>query len=168
MIVYFETDIQTLYNLIGQSVWHLQHLENVLSMVTAMKILQKERDRGSKVTEDICLRALEKQRGFTLGPLISAAKREQTIPSILLERFDHLLQERNWLIHKCVINEFLSLRSATRKQVLFDRISSFVDETIALKNEINEILEKWYESVGYDLDYANQIAKETVREAEQR
>ena len=168
VIPYSEADVQTLYNLIGQSVWHLQHLEHALTTFTAMKILQRERERGSKLTENVCRRALEKQRGFTLGPLIASAKREQTIPRILLERFDRLLQERNWLIHKCVVNEFLSLRSETRRQALFVRISSFADEAIALKNEVYEILGKWYESVGYDLDCAYQFARESVQEAEQR
>jgi len=137
-----------------------------LTTFSALKILQKERDKGAKVTEIVGQRVLEKQRGLTLGPLIASAKREETIPLNLMKRFESLLQERNWLILKCVINEFFALRSETRKQALFARISSFVDEAISLKTSVNEIMAKWFEAAGYDLDHVFRIAQESLREAE--
>ncbi len=165
---YSETDVQTLYNLLGKGVWNLQHLEFTVTAFTALKILQRKREKGTKITKSVSERVLEKQRSLTLGPLIGSAKREATIPRKLLKRFEDFLEERNWLIHKCVINEFLSLCNESKKQALFERISSFVDEAIALKKEVHALMESWYRDAGYNLGYAYQLAEQSIREAEVR
>ena len=124
-IPYTDEDVNYLFHILGQAVWYLQHLEKVLTTFNAFKILQRKRDKGIKVTKQLGHKVLGKQRGQTLGPLIGTAKQERTIPKKLMNRFDVFLEERNWIIHKCVINEYLSLRNAESKKRLFERISNF-------------------------------------------
>jgi hypothetical protein len=164
--LYTDKDVDVLYDLIGQSVWYLQHLELAVSTFTALKILQRKREKGTKITEQIGERILSNQRGLTLGPLISSAKREKTMPENLWKRFDKFIKERNWLIHNCVITDYMALRNEDNKKALFNRFEEFTNEAVALKKEIYNLLEIWYSSKGYDLDYAYNLAEETLRNAE--
>ncbi|HHT9123145.1 MAG TPA: hypothetical protein ACFYEF_09795 [Candidatus Wunengus sp. YC63] len=161
---YSENDVDLLYRLIGKAVWHLQHLENALTLFAAMKRLQKVRD-SKKISEKEAYEELEKQRKKTLGPLIESAKREAIIPDKLLDRFDKFLDERNWLIHKCVINEFLSLRNSSARSELFSRIDNFSEEATSLRNEIYTLLKTWFQSNGYDINKAHAIAETMLKNA---
>ncbi len=85
---YTESDVNTLYNLLGMSVWQLQHLENILTIFTTLVILHKKREKGIKITEKVQEQSLRKQQKLTLGPLISSAKNQKTIPEELYNRFE--------------------------------------------------------------------------------
>jgi hypothetical protein len=163
---YTDEDVNYLFHILGQAVWYLQHLEYVMTTFNAFKILQRKRDKGIKINKKVGDKVLEKQRGQTLGPLIGTAKREKTIPKNLMDRFDAFLKERNWIIHKCVINEFLSLRNMDSKQRLFKRIEEFVNEAISLKKEIYNLMESWYSDTGYDLNYVYSLAGKMLKKAE--
>lgn len=162
---YSENDVDMLYRLIGQGVWLLQHLENVLSLFVALKRLQKGRDSKKIIEKEACEEELEKQRKKTLGTLIESAKCEAIIPNKLLDRFDKFLVERNWLIHKCVINEFLSLRNSSDRNKLFSRIDNFSEEAKSLRNEISTLFELWYQSNGYDINTAHAVADTMLKNA---
>lgn len=165
---YTQDDVNHLFHLLGQAVWYLQHLEKVMTTFNAMKILQRKRNKGTKITQEMAQKALDGQRAQTSGPLIAAAKREKTIPGQLISRFDEFLKERNWLIHKCVIEEYLSLRGQDSKDRLYARIEKFVEDAIALRRETYKLTESWYLSTGYDLHYAYSLAEELLKEAEKR
>ena len=165
-IPYTDEDVNYLFHILGQAVWYLQHLEKVMTTFNAFKILQRKRNKGIKVSKKAGQKVLEKQRGQTLGPLIGTAKREKTIPKNLMNRFDGFLGERNWIIHKCVINEYLSLRNVNSKKQLFKRIEAFVDEAIILRREIHNLIESWYVDSGYDLNYAYSLAEKMLGNAE--
>jgi hypothetical protein len=163
---YKEEDVNHLFNIIGQAVWHLQHLEKVLTTFNSLKILQKQRENGKNINETDANSILKKQQRLTLGPLIKAAKKEQTIPKKLIDRFDSFLDERNWVIHKCVINEYLSLRNKDDKNRLFGRIEKFIEDAILLRREVHNLLESWYVETGYDLNFVNFIAEQMIKNAE--
>lgn len=165
---YSEGDIQELYTLIGGCVWQLQHLENTVTTYTALKIMQRKREKGTKITKEVGETILSKQRKLNLGPLISSARCESTIPEKLLNRFKNFLDERNWLIHKCVVDDYLSLRNEIKKQMLFNRLVTFVEEARGLNNEIHALMESWYIETGYDLDYAHNLAEHTINESTTR
>ena len=164
---YTQEHVDQLYRLIGKAVWHLQHLENIVASFTAFKVLQAKREKGKRLRTTDVERALAKQKRQTLGPLIGNAKAHKTIPPHLAKRFEALLEERNWLIHNCVTDEFLSLRNTAERQRLFQRIDGFSEEAIALQGEMHGFFEKWYTELGYDLDRSYVLAKTMLKNAEQ-
>jgi len=83
-----------------------------------------------------------------------------------MNRFDDFLDERNWIIHNCVINEYLSLRNMDSKQRLFKRIEAFVYEAITLRKEIHNLMESWYSDSEYDLNYAYSLAEKLLKNAQ--
>lgn len=166
-IPYTREDVEQLYRLIGKAVWHLQHLENIVTSFTAFKILQAKRAKGEKLSTANVAKVIEEQKKQTLGPLISTAKSHKTIPPRLAKRFDELLVERNWLIHKCVTDEYLSLRNQLEKKRLFTHIDAFVEEVIALQNETHSLFEQWFIDLGYDLGKVYKQAEHLLNQAEQ-
>ena len=144
MLPYTENDIDTLYRLLGKALWHLQHLENIVASFTAFKILQAKREKGKKISEALAKDIVANQQRGSLGPIIGAAKQQGSIPELLTTRFDLFLEERNWLIHRCVKSEYLSLRNSSSKDELFKRIENFSNEAINLQNEIHALFEDWY------------------------
>ena len=165
-IPYTVEDVNCLFNVLGQAVWYLQHLEKVMTTFNALKILQRKKVKKVEITQKMAQKVLDKQRRQTLGPLIGTAKREKTIPKKLMNRFDDFLEERNWIIHKCVVDEYLSLRNVNSKNKLFKRIERFVAESKALSREIHNLMESWYDTSGYDLDYAYSLAEQLLENAE--
>lgn len=163
---YNVTDISTLYGLIGKSVWHLQHLELALSTYTALRILQKKRDEGIKIDETNAMKSLANQQKQVLGQLIGSAKEHGAIPKDLHARFRDFLDERNWIIHNCVIDEYLSLRNENDKTRLFCRIHEFAIEAHLLTGEINSFNELWYVEKGYSFEEAQKNAEKILSNAE--
>ncbi len=163
---YNHTDVTILYKLIGESVWHLQHLENVLSSYTTLSILQRKRDKGSKVTESGAFKSLNGQQKQVLGQLIGSAKDHGVIPENMYSRFSDFLDERNWLIHKCVVNEYLTLRNENEKKLLFSRIGEFAAEAKLLTNEMHGHLEAWFKEHGYSIEEAYENAERILSDAE--
>lgn len=163
---YTEDDVKHLYDVLGQALWYLQHLERALTIFNTLKILQHKIDKEIKITQLMGQKVLDGQRKQTLGPLIGIAKREKTIPQQILNRFDDFLTERNWLIHKCVIDEYLSLRNVNAKEKLYARIKRFIDESIELQKEVANLIESSYVSSGKDLACAYSLAEKTLKDAE--
>lgn len=164
-MTYTVDDVNKLYQSIGEAVWNLQHLENVMTTYNALKILQNKRENNITFTDEEAYNTLNNQRKLTLGPLISSAKQHQMLPKDLEKRFDKFLTERNWLIHKCVISDYLSLQNAKSKSNLFSRISNFVEETISLKIELNNQMQKWFVDKGYNLNLAYTLAEEIIEKS---
>lgn len=163
---YKQEHVDQLYLLIGKAVWHLQHLENIVASFTAFKVLQAKREKGKWLRQTDVARVLGKQKGQTLGPLIGNAKAHKTIPPHLAKRFDVLLDDRNWLIHNCVTDEFLSLRNETERQRLFQRIGKVSEDAIALQSEVHGLFEDWFTELGYDLGESYALAEELLNNAE--
>lgn len=163
---YTTSDVDELYRLIGEAVWHLQHLENIVASFTAYKLLQTKREKGVAITEGKVTKALQGQKGQTLGPLIGTAKTKDTIPTELVVRFERILEERNWLIHQCVSTEYLSLRNNAGKNHLFSRLRATSEEAIALQGEIHGRFEKWFTDLGYNLDLVYRHAEKQLKEAQ--
>lgn len=163
---YNNTDVTTLYRLIGESVWHLQHLENVLSSYTSLRILQRKRGKGCKVTESGAQKSLDGQQKQVLGKLIESAKEQGAIPENMYERFSRFLDERNWVIHKCVVNEYLALRNEEDKNRLFARLGEFGTEAKLLTKEIHDLFESWFTGQGYSIEEAHKNAERILSNAE--
>jgi hypothetical protein len=160
-----EFDVQELFRLVGKSVWMLQHLENAVASFTAMIILQKERDKSKKITEEYAHNVLKKQKDLTLGRMIANAKSARSIPPELNNRFDIFLIERNWLIHNCIKTDYLSLRSDKKKALLFERIHDFAEEAMVLAKEIHNLHTEWFLDYGYDYNLVLQNAEKLIQEA---
>jgi hypothetical protein len=82
------------------------------------------------------------------------------------ERFSEFLDERNWVIHRCVLNEYLALRNEDDKKRLFVRIGEFAAEAKLLTKEIHDLFESWFKEQGYSFEEAHKNAERILSDAE--
>lgn len=162
-MTYSNEDISHLYLSIGEAIWHLQHLEMLMTTFNTLKILQSKRKNKISITDEQAYDVREKQRKLTLGTLISSAKENHILSKELEIRFERFLIERNWLIHKCVISDYLSLRNNETKEALFSRIMFFIEEALSLKEELYKKMEQWFIENNYSIEQAYNLSNEILR-----
>src|ERR1700693_2978900 len=92
-------ELDTLYSLIGQGIWQLQDVEDVLN--TTITIKRDVKVRGS-VTFEQAEAILLKHRKNTLGISLKIARESEIFSPTLQKRLDIFKKERDWLVHNCV------------------------------------------------------------------
>lgn len=72
-------EVAILYNLIGKAVWHLQFLEDAISVAITLKSDLKDAKPGS-VPADEVMKVRTKRQRMTLGQAVEHAKRTALFP----------------------------------------------------------------------------------------
>ncbi|CEK11858.1 Uncharacterised protein [Legionella hackeliae] len=143
-----------LYCLIGEAVWMIQHLEDVLShSITLKKHVKKPYnlplEQGNKI--------LDEYRSYTLGKAIKIVDQENIFPESLQQVLANFLPKRNWLIHKCMYQSKNDFSSARSLQGLFDKIKGIAEEADLILNLIEEYLIEFSEINGLEMSAARAI-----------
>lgn len=150
-------EVAILFNLVGQSVWYLQHLEDALSTSIAMK--RDIKMRGS-VSEAKMHEILRKHRRRTLGDSVNVAKKAKIYAENIQNRLDDFLKERNWLIHRLIHENGDDMNLNDKREKLFLRVEMFVDEAKNLQKEIGEDLINFAASQGVSPAWVEAYAQE--------
>lgn len=149
-------EVATLFQLLGKSVWYLQHLEDALSTSIALK--RDIKTRGS-ISEERANHILASHRKRTLGGSIEVARKAEIFTKIIQERLDEFLLERNWLIHRLIHENGSDMNVNGRREKLLQRIEDFVDEAQSLQRAIGEDLLQFVASQGVSLDWVEAHAQ---------
>lgn len=143
----FGDEVGALYALIGEAVWHLQHVEDTLSVALAIKLDLKDAALGS-ISQDQADTILEKRRRPTLGVAVGLA-REKTIFSQQLQRsLETFLDERNWLIHRLVYQNADDMNINSRREWLLARVGRLSTEARRMQSLIGDELMQFMNDKG--------------------
>ena len=135
----FADEVGALYALIGQAVWHLQHLEDALSTAIAIKMDLKEAALGS-VPPDRASDILAKRRRPTLGVAVGLAREKSIFDEQLQQRLEEFLEERNWLVHRLVHQNSGDMNVSGRRELLLSRVDNIAIEARRLQGVIGDDL----------------------------
>ncbi|MDH5632141.1 MAG: hypothetical protein OEZ10_04020 [Gammaproteobacteria bacterium] len=152
-------ELNEFYNAIGGAVWHLQYLEHALVNFVVMK-----RHKRNPSDIDAAYERLEKERKGTLGSLYGRAKDEGIIPKELEQRFDKLIDERNWLIHHSRTKNSEDLYNDELRINVISRIDSIIVESMELTNNLLKLLYQFMQSEGVDIAEAERNAEKKLSE----
>lgn len=137
-----------LYCLIGEALCMVQHLEDALShSITLKKEVKKPYSMPLKKANEL----LEKYRFYTLGQAINLAKKEIIYPESLLQDLGIFLSERNWLVHKCMLQNRDDMYSGTDKHKLFHRIKNVTEKARILLQSVEMDLMDFSLLNGFDM-----------------
>ena len=150
-------ELNDFYSAIGKAVWQLQYLEHGLVTFVVMKRHKRKPTSIEQANE-----RLENERKGTLGTLYGRAKDEKIIPEELRQRFDILIDERNWLIHQSRTNNSDDLYNDDLRTKVISRIKNIQKEAINLSRKIFEELEMFMVSEDVDLDRAYRLAEKKL------
>jgi len=148
-------ELKELYTLIGNAIWQVQYLEDVLVTLLSAKIIYERRCAGNAMPPDDAERLLADKRKITLGPLLEACRSRKIIRTGQQSRFDAFKDERHWLVHRSVIESGDNLYAAVTREAVFVRIAGIGEEAISLKAAVFEDFQAWMRQHGVKLEAAS-------------
>ncbi len=158
------SELHDLYHAIGGALWYLQYLEDVLVKFLATKALHARRAGGAAVrmrdADEVIARM---QRTMTLGKLIQDGGAEGVIRNECLERFRAFKVERDWLVHRSMVENGDDLYLDATREAVFGRIEAIRNEAASLKQIIVEDLESWMAAHGIDVAAAQRQGEQEIR-----
>lgn len=159
-----ENELAEFHQSIGSAVYHLQYLEDVLVSFLTMKIIYERRCAGDKFTStDAQTLLADKRRELTLGPLIDSCMSKRIIQPQHQARVKALKRERDWLVHRSLVENGDDLYATATRDAIFSRITAIKEEAIALKKVAVLGLERWFAAHGVDMDVAQKQSEESMR-----
>ena len=156
-------ELADFYRIIGKTIWHVQHLENVMVNFLVMRDIYERQRAGHTVTAGDVQSQLAEKRKITLGPLIESCQRRKIIRPEHQSRFETFKLERHWLVHQSLIQNGDDLYLDSARQAIFDRISAIEDDAISLRGVVFRDFESWSAAHGVNTEAAADHAKEAIR-----
>ena len=153
-----EEELKVFYNLIGEAVWLIQYLEDVMVTFVVAKMHKRQ-----PATAAEAFSRLEKERKGTLGTIYKKAKSEGAIPPAYETRFDKLLEERNWLIHRSKGESSSDLYNDAFRMRMIQRISRIQEESVQLRQVLFNEFRSFLLAEGCDTDLAFRMGDERIR-----
>ncbi len=152
-------ELNTLVHDIGMCVWHLQYVEDALSMVLATKV--DIRVPGG-VTEHEAAEVLAKHRRSTLGTALKVCERHDAVSADLLERLKKYKEERDWLVHRSMHETEDDLYTDEGRVGMTTRLWTFFAESRALVKEIKKEAMEFVAGHGLPWQAASDIASKRI------
>ena len=137
----YQQQANTLYFLLGRAVWTIQHLEDALNTA----IIIKNPNIHKRVEAEELRKAY---RQLPLGRAIERAEKEQTFNEDLQGSLRDFLQDRNWLIHKCMYESVDDAGYIIEPVNLFKRVEGIHLSALSLKETIEIDLLEFAKSKG--------------------
>lgn len=119
----------TLYCFIGEALWKIQIVEQALSHSITLKMNPAE-------TKERADEFLKQHQSYTLGKAIKVAIKEKLYSLSLQDELNAFLEQRNWLVHKAMLESQNDLNTKNKKEELFHKIKSISDKAESIQNEI--------------------------------
>lgn len=144
---------------IGFVLWQLQELEGVSARYF---VLLAKATRGMGITAGNAL--LDKAKKNTFGTNIRHITEHGLLSKNLEQRFNHILSERNWLVHRSRADSRDAINSDESMQKLLIRIDAMANETLALLKEIDLLSSNFVRAYGVTDEYINKKVEELLRQ----
>ncbi len=145
-------DVKRIHNLLGQALWHTQHLERIMTQYNAFMVLKTRQERAEFVREDDFKNALTTTKKRDLESLISEAKEQGFLPKYLCTQQKLFLKTKDWIMRECVNDIHLSFRKEDSKKHFFGIIESYIKDTKVIKTELFKEMESWLNTYDCELD----------------
>lgn len=156
-----DQDEQVLYYLIGKAISKLQILEDCLShMIVLKRDVKKPFSMPQKKADEF----LEKYLTYTLGDIIKLTEKKDICTEALIQDLNDLKSERNWLVHKCIIQNRNDMLSETSKHKLFQKICDITNKTETVIQIIEADLIAFSSSNGLDMTGVQAAIQKSLKE----
>lgn len=153
-------ELAYLFNQIGKSVWHLQHVENALVPYIVIKGIAKELN---SLEESVARKHERDLNKLPLGTLIGKAVEMGILQDPLLTRLRTFNNERKWIVHNSIFESGDLLYTDQGRSAVFTRINKFIAEAIFLHKHIGELIVEYSVSRGMDRKTIDAIAQNQIR-----
>ena len=141
-----------LYGLVGEALWKTQIVEQALSHSITLKMNPAE-------TKERADEFLKQHQSYTLGKAIKFAIKENLYSLSLQDELSTFLEQRNWLVHKAMLESQNDLNTENMKKELFIKIKSISNKAESIQREIEYDMINFCSSKGKDMSRILAILK---------
>lgn len=131
-------ELHELFKSLGEAVWYLQHVEDVLHTFLTVRVDIKIR---ASVSPEQAAEMLLQNRRATLGTAVRIAREHGLLPRALHERLEVFKEESDWLVHRSLHRHGDDLHTPEKLVSFMERIARFVQEAKYLQKAIGTELE---------------------------
>lgn len=142
-----------MYYLSGKALCSIQILEDALSHSIALKKDVKTPDNMSREEANAFL---TKYRKLSLGQAIKNASDGSIFSKTILESLRAFLDERNWLVHHCLIQFIDDFDNPKTRNALFQKIDHISNRANSLQREIEYDLIQYSKERGVETSKAEE------------
>lgn len=144
---------------VGFALWQLQELEGVAAQYFVL-LVQAKKGMGLAEGNALVEKALVKTFGATLHQIAKAG----LIPPEMAGRFEKILAERNWLVHRSRAESRNAIHNAKAMTVLLARLEAMSDEVLALLKHIDGETTAFVQQHGVSASYVAQLSKQLLEQ----
>lgn len=152
-------ELRNLFASIGESIWHIQNLEDALH--TCITIKRDIKQRGAMPPEQ-AEAILREHRKNTLGKSLRISRETQILSIELESRLDKFKDERDWLVHRSVHQNREDLYVDKERYTLIDRIQILSSEARTLQKLVAKELEEFVVAQGVSREWIKNQAQHAI------
>jgi len=152
-------ELHNLFASIGESIWHIQNLEDALH--TCITIKRDIKQRGAMPSEQ-AEAILREHRKNTLGKSLRISREAQVLSIELQSRLDKFKDERDWLVHRSVHQNREDLYVDKERYTLIARIQILSREAITLQKLVAKELEEFVVAQGVSREWVENQARHAI------
>lgn len=151
--------LATVTQSVGFALWQLQELEGVAAQYFVLLVQAK---KGMGIAEGNVL--VEKAQAKTFGATLHQITKAGLISSQLKGRFENILAERNWLVHRSRSESRNAIHNAKAMAALVARLEAMSDEALALLKHIDGETTAFVQQHGVSASYVAQVSKQLLEQ----
>lgn len=142
---------------IGFATWQLQDLERNLAYYYVL-VLNSNEGMGFENAKVPLEKSLKKPLGQSLDSLNNA----NLIPTEFKKRFQSLLDERNWLVHRSRADNRNIFDSRLVYESFLNRMQLIKNETLSLSNIVEKFVSTYLEQQNFIIDNVDELTQEIL------
>lgn len=123
---------------VGFALWQIQELESITATYLVL-VARATQGMGETEGNAILKKALSKTFGVTVRDIVKAEK----MPAELRAPVEHLLAERNWLVHGSRASSRSAVRNESDCNFLIARIDAISDGALNLMRQFGDLIESF-------------------------
>ena len=142
---------------VGFALWQLQELEGVTAQFFVLAV-QSKKGIGLDAGNALLDKALKNTFGATIQQMSNAG----LLSAELQGDFEHLLRDRNWLVHKSRAGSRSAIHNDAAFQRVVKRIDTIADEALVLLKKIGALSDAHVKKHGVTEEYIAKKANEIL------
>lgn len=144
---------------VGFALWQLQELEGVAAQYFVL-LVQAKKGMGLAAGNTL----VEKAQARTFGATLHQIAKAGLISPEMEGRFEKLLAERNWLVHRSRAESRNAIHNAKAMVALVARLEAMADEALALLKHIGGETTSFVQEHGVSANYIEQVSKQLLEQ----
>jgi len=150
-----QTELSFIYQKIGEAIWHLQHVEDLLINFHFIKFHAIE---PNGIAEEEANMVLKNLQMLPLGKLIGIAEDKKTISTEFADSLREFNKKRIWVVHHSMRDNGEDLYTTKGLRDFIKNICEFTDNALILQREIESQVLDHSDKHGFSREKAYEMA----------